>query len=361
MTRAWLQAFQELQRFINSNPSVEITENLVSIDEKARPKFYELFDRVRGTFLSEHLSPFLEDATALSTEYLKTERTLIERLRLNGVLMPPELRRFLENPSDQISRDLFDPLFELLRENIEPAEFEEIGALSVCSTTNRLYEQAFNKWATLVLLLALEPEEVFEVPLPEPSSKEVVKHRVGDRMAVPFPFQTNELCFEVKRRGILMAPDFIIRSALLSTYVAFRTEVSRAIWSAAYYPEEREWFDLATMVEDYGPMNLDPDVLLYVDDNLENIALVADAERFCRPDICVQFPERISYQNDTWVEEIKNINLCHIVLKPVAGSCVLARERVIDSMANGLIEGIRRFPFGLHHRQVKPVLDLLRH
>ncbi len=361
MTRAWLQTFRELQRFIDSNPSVEITEDLASIDEKARPKFYELFDRVRGAFLSEYLSPLLEDATALSTEYLKTERTLIERLRLNGVLMPPELRRFLEDPSDQVSRDLFDLIFELLRENIEPAEFEEIGALSARSTTDRLYKQAFNKWATLVLILALEPEEVFEVPLPEPSSKEVVKHRVGDSMAVPFPFQTNELCFEVKRRSILMAPDFIVRSALLSTYVAFRTEVGRAIWSAAYYPEEREWFDLAAMVEDYGPMDLDPDVLLYVDDNLENIALVADAEKFCRPDLCVQFPERISCQNGTWMEEIENINLCHIVLKPMAGSCVLAREHVIDSMADGLIEGIHRSPFGLHQRRMEPVLDLLRH
>ena len=361
MTRTWLQAFQELQRFVNSNPSVEITENLVSIDEKARPKFYELFDQVRGAFLSKHLSPFLEDVTALSTEYLKTERTLIKRLRLNGVLMPPELRRFLENPLGQVSRDLFDSLFELLRGDIEPAEFEENSALSVRNTTSRLYEQAFNKWATLVLTLALEPEDIFEVPLPELASKEIVKHRVGERMAVPVPVQTNELRFEVKRRSILMAPDFIVRSALLSTYVAFRTEVSRAIWSATYYPEEREWFDLATMMKDYGPMNLDPDVLLYVDDNLENIALVADAEKFCRPDLCVHFPERTSFQNDTWTEEIKNINLCHIVLKPVAGSCVLAREHVIDSMADGLIEGVHRFSIELHQRQMEPVLDLLRH
>ncbi|MFW6082661.1 MAG: hypothetical protein ACOC8C_01260 [Chloroflexota bacterium] len=359
MTPTWLHAFRELQRFIDDHPSVEITDNLVSLDESVRPQFFELFDQVRHAFLFEHLPAFMEEAEALGPAYRKAERELVQRLGITDVLMPAEVRRFLEDPTDQLSRELFDLVFELLRENIEPEEFEEHGLALTQYAVERLYGHAYNKWATLELALAFEPEKIFEVPLPEPTSKQIVKHRPGQRLAVPVPSLATQLAFEVKRASVLLAPDFILRSALLDAYVAFRTALGRARWAAAGYPAGREWLNLEDMMETYGTLDLDPGLLLYVDDNLQDIALVADAEMFCRPDLCVYFPEKIGPASKSYFDEAREINLCHIVLKPVRASVVLAKDSVLDAMAENLVESVERFTFGPQHTQLEPVLDLI--
>jgi hypothetical protein len=360
VTPTWLQAFRGLQRFIDDHPSVEITDNLVSVDESVRPQFFELFDQVRHAFLLDHLPAFMEEAAALGPAYRKAERELIRRLGITEVLMPAEVRRFLEDPTEQLSRELFDLVFELLRENIEPEDFEEQGLALAQHAVERLYGHAYNKWATLELALAFEPEKIFEVPLPAPSSKQIVKHRPGQRLAVPVPSLATQLAFEVKRASVLLAPDFILRSALLDTYVAFRTALGRARWAAAGYPAGRQWLDLEDLMEVYGTLDLDPDVLLYVDDDLQDIALVADAERFCRPDLCVYFPEKIGPASKSYFDEAREINLCHIVLEPIHGTTVLAKAHVLDAMAGDLVDSVERFAFGPQHRQLEPVLDLVR-
>ena len=336
MSQQWFQHYQALQSFIGEHPEVEVRESLVSIDERIRPEFYKVFNRVRASFLAQNYSAWLDEAEFLSTKYMKVENGLKDKLRLDDVLMPLELRRSLSDPMRQIVRELFDPLFELLQEKIEPNEFEETALETVRGSFRNLYQRGYIKWFVLSLIQKLVPEKLYEIPLPQPSSKEIIKQRQDFRQTIPFPEETKYLGFEVGRRDILLVPDFIARSALLEKYVAFRTEIGKAIWRAVYHSNKREWLSIASMVEDHGVSELKPDLLLYVGENLEDVSLVADSEKFCRPDMAVIFLDQLESEEEATARRFDRIKLYHEVLKPVRGTCVIAKHHPPERLLQGL-------------------------
>lgn len=360
MAQQWRQYYHELQDFISEHPGVEVREDLVSIDENDRPAFYKAFNRVRASLLAQQYSAWLDEAEWLSTKYMKVEKDLMERLRLEDVLMPLELKRSLSDPMRQVIREVFDPLFSLLQEKIEPEEFEEIALQNVHASFQNLYQRGYIKWFILSLIDKIQPEKVYEVPLPQPSSKEIIKQRQDFRQTIPFPEETKHLGFEVGRRDILLVPDFIVRSALLEKYVAFRTEIGKAIWRAVYHSEKREWLSIASMVEDHGVTEMKPDLLLYIGEKLEDVSLVADYEKFCRPDMAVVFLDQLEQEESQCALQLSRIKLYHEVLKPVKGTCVIAKHHLPEKLHQGLDENIHVIHFGFNNLKWEIVLDLLK-
>lgn len=360
MSNEWHKTYQDLETFIKEHPEVEIKEDLVSIDEKVRPAFYKLFNNVRASFLAENYSAWLDDAEFLSTKYMKVEDDLFERLHLKDVLMPLELRRSLSDPMKQVVRELFDPLFELLQEKIELEEFEEKAIENTNGAFRGLYQKGYIKWFVLSLIKELDPEKIYEVPIPQPSSKEIIKHRKGFRQTIPFPEATNVLGFEVGRRDILLVPDFIVRSGLLQKYVGFRTEIGKAVWEATYHSDKREWFSIGSIIQDYGIADLSPDLLLYVADNQEDVSLVADSEKFCRPDMMIEFLDQLEVREDDWVGHLKRIRLYHDILKPAKGTCIISKNPLPENLKQKLDENIHIIHFGFNNLKWDTVLALLK-
>jgi len=356
----WHKYYGELKAFIQDHAGVIIQENLITIDEDVRPLFYKQFNKVRSAFLGENFSEWLDESGFLATKYLKIEAYLLEELRLEEILMPVELQRFLNDPMQQVIRDLFDPLFELLQEKIEPEEFEERADQEVRESFKTLYQKGYIKWFVLSLIKNIDPEKAYEVPLPQPTSKQIIKHRDDIRQGIPFPQETRLLSFEVGRRDILLIPDFIIRSAALEKYVAFRTEIGKAMWRATYYSERREWFSIEDMVEKYGIAELKPDLLLYIDENLEDVSLVADSEKICRPDVIVFFLDQLEETGDSSVRKMEKIRLAHEMLRPVRGTRVIAKHHVPESMLKELNEDIKVIHFGFDNLKWEILLTVFQ-
>lgn len=360
MSQAWHKTYQKLEAFIKKQSEVQIKENLVSIDEKVRPAFYKLFNNVRASFLAENYSAWLDEAEFLSTKYMKVEDDLFERLRLKDVLMPLELRRSLSDPMKQVVREMFDPLFELLQEKIEMEEFEEKALEKTDAAFRGLYQKGYIKWFILSLIKKLDPEKIYEIPIPQPSSKEIIKHRKDSRQTVPFPEETNVLGFEVGRRDILLVPDFIVRSRLLQKYVGFRTEIGKAVWEATYHSDNREWFSIESLIQDCGIMDVSPDLLLYVADNPEDVSLVADSEKFCRPDMMIEFLHQLEERKAARVSDFNTIRLYHDILKPVKGTCIISKHSLPEKMKQGLDDNLLPIHFGFNNLKWDTVLALLK-
>lgn len=360
MSQLWPKRYGELAGFIEDHTGVVIREDLISIDEKARPAFYKKFNNVRASFLAQNYSDWLDEAHFLSTKYMKVEDHLSERLRLEGVLMPLELERFLSDPMKQVVRDLFDPLFELLQGRIEPEEFEERADENVHESFQNLYQMGYIKWFVLSLIKNIDPEKAYEVPLPQPSSKQMIFHRERFKQNIPFPEETKLLGFEVGRRDVLLVPDFIVRSAKLEKYVAFRTEIGKALWKASYHSENREWFSIESIVDEYGITALKPDLLLYVDENLEDVSLVSDCDKFCRPDLMVFFLDQLEDVEERHMQKMEDIRLAHKILKPTKGTCVIAKNHLPDSLVKGLDANIHVIHFGFNNLKWETLLDLLQ-
>ena len=351
----WHNYYRQLQNFIKEEPGVEIRESLVNIEESARKQFYKLFNAVRASFLAQHFSTWLDEAEFLSTKYMKAADKVSAQLCLRRILMPIELERFLLNPMGQVIRDLFDPLFELLQGKIELDEFEQRAIENINVSSQSLYQRGYIKWFVLSLMERLDSDKIYDVPLPQPSSKEIIKHRKDFRQIVPLPEETECLGFEVGRRDVLLAPDFIVHSNLLGKYIGFRTEIGKAIWEAGWHSEKREWFSIASIVEEFGITDLNPDLLLYIDVDVADLSLVADSNRFCRPDLMVEFFQQSSESEESQVNHFNKVRLYHKMLQPVRGTCVIS-EQELAGRVNGVDKDIHIIHFGFNNLKWDEIL-----
>lgn len=360
MSKSWRTRYEALTAFVDDQPLVEIGESVVSIDEAVRNEFYKKFNDVRVAFLAQDFSEWLDKAHLLSSRYIKIEDDLGRLLNLEAVMMPVALKRFLSDPLKQAVRDLFDPLFELLQEKIEPEVFEERATQSVRESFRDFYQRGFIKWFVLHLVKEMGPEKIFEVPMPKPTSKQLIKHRDDVLQNVPFPCETELLRFEVDRSDILLAPDFIINSKKLGKFVAFRTELGKALWRASYFSARREWFDISSLIEKYGFTELKPDLLLYFGDHLEDLSLIADCEKLCRPDAALFFMDPLDFEESREAQKMESIRLAHDILKPFRGTYVFSQHHLPENLEKGLDENIHTMHFGFNKMNLDALMTLIQ-
>lgn len=338
MQKEWVKTYKKLENFIEANPDIIIQEDNVVIPKAIRPIFYELFDKVRDTFIYEECIELLEKAESLSKGYLKDEQELMNLLSLEKVLMSSDVKRFLYEPQKQLARETFDLLFDLLNGKIDLKEFLTTAKVNVNSSFKHLYKKGYKKWIVISLIKQFKPDKIFYVPVNKPTSGQLIKHRFQDKEGIPFPVETKHIAFEVGGNDILLVPDVIIHSTILDQYVAFRTELGRATWEVENLNDNREWYSIASIIEKNGINDIRPDLLIYTSDNIRDISLVADSKNICRPDIIVEYLDDMDNNRVALDEKLQGVNFYNKVLEPTLGSFLLSMQD-INKYSKDILEG----------------------
>ena len=327
MSKSWCQAHRALTDLIAEHPEIEIgaseIENMVSvvrIPENIRSEFYRLFNAVRAEFVEEKLTDLVNEAKSLSEEYTKLEGRVIKLLQLKRISLASQLHRFLHSPMDELERELFDPLFDLLKGKIDIETFEEVSSKKMRDSFRHLYRSGYEKWLALSLVELLEADKLFQVTPREFRS-------VYDRLftgtsssieEVPVPEESSRLSLDRGLTTTLKAPSFIVHSAKANKYVALGSEIGEALVTAKNTSEAREWYHLDSM-----PAFEPGSTLIYLADKPEEISLIADAKKICRPDLIIECEG-----NKDWygVERMEKIKMQHNALKPILGTYVVTRK-----------------------------------
>lgn len=329
MPNSWQIAYEELQGFIAEKPEVGIGESVISIPGDVRPEFYRLFGTVRSAFVEEKFPRLLNEAGTLSENYTKSEQEVTEFLGLDDVSMAAGLHRFLHNPRDGLIRGLFDPLFDLLKGKINAETFEQGVSRNIEASFRDSYRLGYEKWVLLSLIKLLDSDKSFRVILPRPTSHELIKHLPTSKESVPPPEESKRLSLEHQLSLIFTVPDFIVHSVKMGGYLAVRSEFRQAMWTASNASEQREWYPLGSIGA------LAPSLtLIYVAGNPEEISLVADADRICRPDLIIECREQKDWFEKEGLEKIK---LHHDSLKPTLGTYIVSREPVPEQAYKELV------------------------
>ncbi len=351
MPNGWQEVYSELTDFIAEHPEVEIGMSVVSIPGNVRPEFYRLFNTVRTAFIEERFPNLLNEATVLNKNYLKVEQEVTELLGLDDVSMVVSLRRFLHDPIELI-RGLFDPLFDLLKAKIDIEHFEQKMSRNIETNFRDLYWLGYEKWAVLSLVKLLEADKSFQVILREPSpQEEVIMRTTSPKEQVSTPQESKCLVFQHKPTVRLTVPDFIVHSAKVSRYIALRSELERALAVASNASEKREWYPLDYVVA-LGPGL----TIIYVADNPEELSLVADAKKICRPDLIIECREQKDWYEKEGLEKVK---LHYDSLKPTLGTYIVSRQPLPEQASAELVEGIHILTVGFDTTKLVPIVDAL--
>lgn len=350
MSNSWQEVYSELTDFIAEHSEIEIGVSRVCLPDSVRPEFYRLFNDVRKAFVEEKFSNLLNEATPLSQNYLKAEQEVTELLRLDDISMEASLHRFLHDPIDQLIRGLFNPLFDLLKGRINAEKYEEGAARNIEASFRPLYQLGYEKWMALSLVKLLKADKSFQVILPQMNSEEALKH-CSDPSGVEVlpPQESKSISFD--QELILTVPDFIVHSAKINRYVSARSELRPAMLRAANASEQRKWYPLDSVVA-LGPGL----TLVYMADSPEEVSLVADKERICRPELIVECRGQEGWYEK---EDLEKVRPHHDSLKPILGSYIVSLEPVPNQEPEKQEVGIHILTAGFDQSKLEPIVSVL--
>jgi hypothetical protein len=321
MSNGFHQAYEALTSFIAGHPEIEIGESVTSIPEEVRTEFYNLFNAARESFVEEKFPEYLNETSLLLAQYRAEEDKARRLFSLEETSMVTGTQRFLCDPRGTLTRELFDPLFDLLkgRESIESFEKRAAGKIEDIFPT--VYRGAYELWMMLSLVELLEADKTLGVETRRLGPGERAKPSPQAPMEeVPLPSESASFFFSQPRDVIFAVPNLIAHSPKLNRFIGIRTEFSEGLYNAWYPSSNREWVPLSMdllILLGYGL------TLIYVAEQAEDIALVADASRFCRPDLILWCIDTLNLTRKEALEKMAQVDG---FIQPTKGSYIIANN-----------------------------------
>jgi hypothetical protein len=333
MSATWQEAFRALEDFISNNKSVEISADVVCLPGEIRGEFYRLFDAVRTGFVKERYPEYIEEASELSRNFLGVKKRLTDRLGLEEIEISPHLGWFVNDPVNALVRVLFDPLFEVLKHKISLQQFESLVDGGVKNAYAILLREGYDRWVTLALAEALSPDLAFNVPVAdqrtEPELNEGELHAGAMETFVPPVERATRWSFNHTPFTALLVPKAIVHSATAGCYVSLCTDYHYVYRRARTTIEGAKWLKMAAVWRDFGKEGLWPDLGIYLDTDLDQLAFIADYNNILMPDIMVEYMEKDGWYENGGVEAI----IKHfMVTKPRFGGFIVCREPVPENV-----------------------------
>lgn len=364
----WQAGFQALECYVNKAPSIKIEPASVLIPAGVRDEFYAYFDTVRENFIRQYFSLELAMAEELKIEFSRAETEAVAALGLTGqAKIAAPLRWLVNNPLNGMMRPMFNPLFDLLKKKISPEDFEQSARIDIESYFEKYFNLGYERWVVFSLLKWLEPSRALGMPVHDCNlySSSMEGDSQYERSEVPpSPEYLTEIIFDHSTHVTFTVPEVIIYSAKLTKYVALKTGFLEPNWKAKITSDERQWLDLGPLARIFTALNPWPNIMLYISNYPDDIRLVADKYRLCRPDVILNTLAS-GKPGDATTERIK---AHHDLIKPVSGGGVVCRAPVsLEALAGAgsqdesgeLLRGIKTVAAGYDHTRLAEMFEVL--
>ncbi|MCL2149557.1 MAG: hypothetical protein FWH51_01315 [Dehalococcoidia bacterium] len=326
MASTWQGSFAHLKEFIKDNPAIEISGNCISIPGDVRPEFYRRFDNVRTDFLKDNFPSSLEKGYELSREFAQVYKEAIAASGLEAINVRAAVNWFLQDPINGLMRSLFDPVFNLIRGKLSEQTFVENTIRLIDDVFRDYFRHGYECWTVLGLLAHLQPDKNYLSKSRDfHTDSEVGGNSVTPGMheeLVDTVTESKSIAFDGSSITNFITPRTLFHAQRLGRYVAIHTDFAEAWWRARGRSERMEWFNIKSLVAEFGRARLWPDLLVYAADDVADLNLVADYAWVARPDLIVEIEEA-----DGWYEK-GGLELAqrHVAaLKPRLGCYIICR------------------------------------
>jgi hypothetical protein len=364
----WEVAYKELEKLISEIPQILISRDLVAIPRDLRPRFYNQLNMLSETFLVEEFPDLLPKSEQLIRNYYETKEHVCELLKLEDIYLPDSFNRFLTNPVVELTEAINQQIFNLLRREIDFNTFVEVARGQVENYFVQIYRIGYRIWATLSIISLLAPDKAFKVSTVNLDNDPLLTELdVGGLYegSIPAPEMARCMSFKHSQLCSFIIPDIIINPIHTGKYIALRTELAEASWRASSYNDEREWHTLYLPRMEYSSSLPMDGVVVYIDRNVNNIDLISDFVKVCRPELIVQ---NLTYQ--AWQDEefMERIIFQHKFLNPKFGTFVIIDEIMAERLMErfcmrleheGEIERIRFLDVEFNRENLIPIVDTI--
>ncbi len=354
MSNCWCQEYGALTEFVGGHPEIKIMPGSISVPQNVRPDFYHLLNTSIEILVKENFSELLGKSEVLSRNYLAVEKELIELLNLCSVVQPKPLYWFLLDPLDGFRRELLDLSFDLLKGKLDIAAFEKKAEQNIKAFSGTFFISGYKKWVILTLIKLLQADTLYQValrPIERSGLAMITEEGRGTKDTVPNPQISKDLSFEHGHAQLFIVPDCIVHSSRTDRYVAFRSERDNSILTATNASRKRVWYPIDFITQ----LNAGS-IPVYIADSSEEIALVADAKTFCKPDLIIECKGRENWFDKGELEQIKS--QFHS-LNPSLGIYIVSLQSVPEDIQKAMPEGIHILDVGFDEANLELIAQVL--
>ncbi len=380
----WEDTLDELKAYINANPEIVIKRDAVTIPEDVKPGFYRLFDKIREEIVEAELGELIGRARVLSDNYIAARgaisrqgeervspkgKGILSRLfnRLRGkpkdnsfrfdeVVLDDNLEEFLSCPDKAMFRVLFEPLFNLLQEKVTLSAFKDIVKEKLSFTFRQLYHSGYEKWIILSLLKIMSIDAAYEVESHIITGREIIEQSRNEFEGVEkYPVSKNTNIFKSIPKMELVAlstTDIILKMTASENYLGIKSGFAQGEAYIAQESKTRKNIPFESVIS----FQKDAPLLIYKSNNPADVSLVADKNRFWRPDAIILCRENADLYTS---EDRGKTKIIHDSLKPIIGTFVLKGPFAGGSEEYKQEDGISVLDIGFNPLTLKPVIERL--
>ncbi len=365
------EAYQAVEDYIASEPSIEISDGCVIVPNEVRPELNARIDAFKDAFIQDHYADAVSFGKGLRDNVLPLLSSFKEQSRLTIGVEYPELSWFLEDPVKGLGRLISNQARDIVYKRIDFAEFEKRCKMVLAGMVERVKHFGLLRFIELTIMLRYAPQKSYKVPVVDNIEDNCLGEghenpglHVG---GVPFTEQTNIVNFSSNPFISFNVPNYILKNDAKPYYLGLKDNVVEAEWTAKGLDVELDFISINDLKERYELRNSRPDLtkkgyyeldavlpslLIYADTSAENIRLVADYSSILRPTICVELVEE-----DILTEE----RLAHILRQNEALNPKLGTFVVFNGEAPALpdsIESVAPISFikGIYNRSALDVI-----
>ena len=330
----WRQKYDALKEYVATHPAIQINDTVMIMPDDDRPGFYKLFNAVCTDFIKESFHDMLEEAEILGARFAEARQQLTTTLKLKTIEIGPNYRWLLLDPLDGLTRKLFDPLFDLLKNTTDMAGFESTSAIIIQNSFRAGFARGYENWVLLSLMQLMEPDAAYVVPVADqfidPGLNDAETRPGWFTEDVPDMIPAETIPLEISQYTPFLVPKVILRSGALQTFASICTDFHEVYRKARALSKNVEWYKVENVYKEYGGLTAWPNLAVYLGDTGEELKVAADYTFTARPDILLNIME-----NDSWFEDgkMEMVKRHHRVLKPRLGSFVICRKPFVQKLS----------------------------
>jgi len=349
VSESWVDYYRQITDFITGNAGIQIDQRSVTIPADLRPQFYSYFNLIIEKLLAEKLPDILFDSVELAREYSLAEAQTVKLLKLENITSNPRLESFLKNPVSELNKEVLMPLFDLLQSKISADQFEKYAVQNTILVFRRLFRAGYEAWAIVSLLNLLAPDKMIKVKTPPLDDDDGENIITPDQVSL-FEDMKNLLMAGIGE-GNIAVPEMIVRSSKTNSYVGFKAQPDKVTHKIQGFDNQRKWYP----IDSISPINMHVE-LLYSSPSPDDIAITADCERICKPDLLLFTRGFSRWYENNGMDKIRPI---HYGLKPKLGTFIISRDIIEASNTEDEEEGIHIIQAEYDGSKLKQVLACL--
>lgn len=158
---SWSDAYRRLQDYAAAHEGIRVAPKSLAVPPEARPRFYELVERVQLGLTEEVLGSEAGRVCEAARRCSAMRERVLNMSGLSAFHLAPTLESLMADAETTLAKPTFSLVLDAVGRGSSPEELEGAARVALPPFCSSLFRNAYEAWAYLGVVAALEPKRFY--------------------------------------------------------------------------------------------------------------------------------------------------------------------------------------------------------